>query len=74
MASESKKKLVVKNKDLRRRIKAKVKGKADLQQAVKDIKKDAAYWEERACKAEQELAGEVYICIVLTRLHVLCIT
>ena len=58
MASVSKKKLQAKNKALAARIKEKVEGKMEMRRSLKDTKRNAAYWEERACKAEEELEGE----------------
>ena len=61
MTAVSKKKLIVKNNDLRRRLKAKVDGKSAMRQTVQHMKADAAYWEDRATKAEQELAGDACV-------------
>ena len=40
------------------KLKTKAEGKAKIRRAVDDANKDAAYWEDRATKVEQEFAGE----------------
>ena len=53
----SKKKLQQKNRKLVKKLQIAGKGKSELRHAMKDAKKDSAYWEDQACVAEDELQG-----------------
>ena len=65
MKSVSKKKLQTKIKKVTDKLNAKNEAKVKLKSELNDAKNTIAYWEDRACTAEQKLTGKV----PLTRAH-----